>query len=56
MGKDRSMAIKHTKAKKEAMKEVLNDQNDFAQTSWGVTPNARKWMKMKPYACGICSK
>lgn len=36
MGKDRSMAIKHAKAKKEAMKEVLNDQNDFAQTSWGL--------------------
>lgn len=52
MGKDRSMAIKHAKAKKEAMKEVLNDQNDFAQTSWGLTDNMRKWFKAKPYA--IC--
>lgn len=50
MGKDRSMAIKHAKAKKEAMKEVLNDQNDFAQTSWGTTENMRKWMKMRPIA------
>ncbi len=50
MGKDRSMAIKHAKAKKEAMKEVLNDQNDFAQTSWGLTENMRKWFKAKPYA------
>ena len=50
MGKDRSMAIKHAKAKKEAMKEVLNDQNDFAQTSWGLTDNMRKWFKAKPYA------
>ena len=37
MGKDRSMAIKHAKAKKEAMKEVMNNQNDFAQTSWGLS-------------------
>ena len=41
MAKDRSMAIKHAKAKKEAMKEVLNDQNDFAQTSWGTTRESR---------------
>lgn len=26
MGKDRSMAIKHAKAKKEAMKEVMNNK------------------------------
>lgn len=32
---DRSMAIKHAKAKKEAMKEMMNDANDLAQTSWG---------------------
>ena len=50
MAKDRSMAIKHAKAKKEAMKEVLNNQNDFAQTSWGLTDNMRKWMKMRPMA------
>lgn len=50
MGKDRSMAIKHAKAKKEAMKEVMNNQNDFAQTSWGLTDNMRKWFKAKPYA------
>lgn len=50
MGKDRSMAIKHAKAKKEAMKEALNDQNDFAQTSWGTTRNMRKWFETKPYA------
>ena len=50
MAKDRSMAIKHAKAKKEAMKEVLNNQNDFAQTSWGCSENAKKWMKVKPYA------
>ena len=46
MGKDRSMAIKHAKAKK----EVMNNQNDFAQTSWGLTDNMRKWFKAKPYA------
>lgn len=34
---DRSMAIKHAKAKKEAMKEMMNDANNFAQTSWGTT-------------------
>ena len=50
MAKDRSMAIKHAKARKEAMKEVLNNQNDFAQTSWGVTEKARKLFYMKPYA------
>lgn len=50
MGKDRSMSIKHTKAKREAMKEVMNNQNDFAQTSWGLTDNMRKWLKAKPYA------
>ena len=50
MAKDRSMAIKHAKARKEAMKEVLNNQNDFAQTSWGVTENARKFFHMKPFA------
>ena len=50
MGKDRSMAIKHAKARKEAMKEVMNNQNDFAQTSWGCTANAKRWMQMKPYA------
>ena len=50
MAKDRSMAIKHAKAKKEAMKEVMNNQNDFAQTSWGLTDNMRKWFKAKPYA------
>lgn len=49
MGKDRSMAIKHAKAKKEAMKEVLNDQNDFAQTSWGCSKNAKKCFYRKPY-------
>lgn len=49
MGKDRSMAIKHAKARKEAMKEMLNDQNDFAQTSWGITDHARKFMRMQPY-------
>lgn len=34
---DRSMAIKHAKAKKEAMKEMMNDANNLAQTSWGTT-------------------
>ncbi len=34
---DRSMAIKHAKAKKEAIKEMTNDANDLAQTSWGTT-------------------
>lgn len=34
---DRSMAIKHAKAKKEAMKEMMNDANDLSQTSWGTT-------------------
>ena len=50
MAKDRGMAIKHAKAKKEAMKEVMNNQNDFAQASWGLTDNMRKWFKTKPYA------
>lgn len=50
MGKDRSMAIKHAKAKKETMKEVMNNQNDFSQTLWGLTDNMREWMKRKPYA------
>lgn len=50
MAKNRTMASKHAKAKKEAMKEVLNNQNDFAQTSWGVTKNARKFFHMKPSA------
>lgn len=53
MGKDRSMAIKHAKAKKEAMKEVLNNQNDFAQTSWGLTDNMRKWFKEKTICIDI---
>ena len=53
MAKDRSMAIKHAKAKKEAMKEVLNTQNDFAQTTWGTTPSTRKWMARKPYAINV---
>lgn len=34
---DRSMAIKHAKAKKEAMKEIMANSNDLAQTSWGTT-------------------
>lgn len=46
---DRSMAIKHAKAKKEAMKEVMNDQNDFAKTTWGKTNSMRKWMAMPAY-------
>lgn len=33
---DRSMASKHAKAKKEAMKKMMDDANDFAQTSWGT--------------------
>lgn len=47
-GKNRSMAIKHDKARKEAMKEVINGQNDFAQTTWGKTENMRKWFYAKP--------
>ena len=31
MGKDRSMAIKHTKAKKEAMKELENNSDIFQE-------------------------
>lgn len=38
---DRSMAIKHAKAKKEAMKEIMANSNDFAQTSWGTTPKQK---------------
>lgn len=34
---DRSMAIKHAKAKKEAIKEMTNGANDLAQTSCGTT-------------------
>lgn len=49
MAKDRSMAIKHAKARKESMKEVLNNQNDFAQTSWGVSKYAKKLFHTKPY-------
>lgn len=50
MCKERSMAIKHAKAKKEAVKEVMNNQNDFTQTSWGLTDNMHKWFNAKPYA------
>lgn len=54
MAKNRSMEIKHAKAKKEAMKEVMNNQNDFAQTTWGCSEHVKRWMRMKPYAiCGI---
>lgn len=53
MAKDRNMAIKHAKAKKEAIKEVMNNQNDFAQTSWGCTQNMKKWMKTKPYFISV---
>ena len=55
MAKNRSMEIKHAKAKKEAMKEVMSNQYDFAQTSWGVSSSVRKWMQIKPYAC-VCGK
>ena len=34
----------------EELEEVMNNQNDFAQTSWGLTDNMRKWFKAKPYA------
>lgn len=47
--KDRSMAIKHAKAKKEAMKEVMNTANDLAQTSWYNTANAKHWMARPAY-------
>lgn len=46
---DRSMAIKHAKAKKEAIKEVMNKQNDFAQTTWAKSESVKKWMSMNPY-------
>lgn len=49
MGKDKSMAIKHAKAKKCAMAEVMNNQNDFAQTSWGTTASMKLWMRKPPY-------
>jgi hypothetical protein len=38
---DRSMAIKHAKAKKEAMKEIMANSNNLAQTSWGTTPKQK---------------
>lgn len=38
---DRSMAIKHAKAKKEAMKEIMANSNDLAQTSLGTTPKQK---------------
>lgn len=38
---DRSMAIKHAKAKKEAMKEIMANSNDLAQTSRGTTPKQK---------------
>lgn len=44
------MAIKHAKAKKEAIKEVIENQNDFAQTSWAFSDNIKKLMRTKPYA------
>ena len=47
---EKQSAILRAEAKKEAMKEVMNNQNDFAQTSWGLTDNMRKWFKAKPYA------
>lgn len=50
MAKNRTMAIKHDKAKKEAMKEIMNTQNDFAQTSWGTNANIRKWWNTPAYS------
>lgn len=49
MAKDRSMAIKHAKAKQEAMKEVKNGQYDFSQTIWGLTETAKECFRRKPY-------
>jgi hypothetical protein len=48
--KDRSMAIKHAKAKKETIKEVLENQNRFAITSWGTTDTAKRLFHARPYA------
>mgnify|MGYP004682641857 CR=1 FL=1 len=31
---NRSMAAKHAKAKKMAMQEVMENQNDFSETRW----------------------
>lgn len=42
------MAIKHVKAKRECAKEALNRQNDFAQTSWGLSKSAKKCMAAIP--------
>lgn len=47
MAKNRTMAIKHAKAKKEAMREIMSNTNDFAQTSWGTTETMRKFFRMK---------
>lgn len=51
MAQNKNMAIKHAKAKKEAIKEVIENQNDFAQTSWAISGNIKKLMQRKPYAC-----
>jgi hypothetical protein len=48
--KDRSMAIKHAKARKEALKEMLSNQNSFAVTSWGTNEMTKRWFYSKPYS------
>lgn len=51
MAQNKNMAIKHAKARKASVKEVIENQNDFAQTSWAISNNIKKLMQTKPYAC-----
>lgn len=49
-GKNRTMEIKHAKARKEAMREVLSRTYDFCQTSWARNANLNQWASRPAYA------
>ena len=46
---NRRMAAKHAKAKKMAMQEVMENQNDFSETRWGLTDSMRKMFHRPAY-------
>ena len=46
---NRSMAAKHAKAKKMAMQEMMENQNDFSETRWGLTDSMRKMFHRPAY-------
>lgn len=49
---NRSMAAKHAKAKKMAMQEVMENQNDFSETSWGLTESMKRMFRRPAYDVG----